>query len=107
MFQHSHTRGSGLTKPASNLFFLPPSLLKSLESRPIEEVLFLRDEMANLAWAVERLIESPAERPLNRFEAYLEQKRRREPESPRQPRQRRANRCVIVFRRKSPITGFL
>jgi len=26
----------------SNLFFLPPSLLKSLESRPIEEVLFLR-----------------------------------------------------------------
>ncbi len=34
--------------------------------------------MANLAWAVERLIESPAERPLNRFETYLEKKRRRE-----------------------------
>ena len=81
MFQHSYTRGSGITEPASNLFFLPPSLLKSLESRPIEEVLFLRDEMANLAWAVERLIESPAERPLNRFEAYLEQKRRREREA--------------------------
>ena len=62
MFQHSYMRGSGFTKPAANLFFLPPSLLKSLESRPIEEVLFLRDEMANLAWAVERLIESPAER---------------------------------------------
>ena len=29
MFQLSHTRGSGLTEPASNLFFLPPSLLKS------------------------------------------------------------------------------
>ena len=54
MFQHSYTRGSGFTVPASNLFFLPPSLLKSMESRPIEEVLFLRDEMANLAWAVER-----------------------------------------------------
>ena len=37
--------------------------------------------MANLAWAVERLIESPAERPLNRFEAYLEQQRRRERET--------------------------
>jgi hypothetical protein len=48
-----------------------------LESRPIEEVLFLRDEMANLAWAVERLIESPTDRPLNRFEAYLAQQRRR------------------------------
>jgi len=85
MFQLSYLRGSGFTVPASNLFFLPPSLLKSLESRPIEEVLFLRDEMANLAWAVERLVESPADRSLNRFEAYLEQKRRREQESPPQP----------------------
>jgi hypothetical protein len=84
MFQLSNSRGSGI-KPASNLFFLPPSLLKSLESDPIEEVLFLRDEMANLAWAVERWTESPAERPLNRFEAYLEQKRRREQESTPQP----------------------
>src|SRR5262249_17788096 len=82
MFQQSYFRGSGLSGPVSNLFFLPPSLLKSLESQPIEEVLFLRDEMANLAWAVERLVESPADRPLNRFEAYLEQLRRREQESP-------------------------
>ena len=88
MFQHSFLRGSGFTGSASNLFFLPPSLLKSLESRPIEEVLFLRDEMANLAWAVERLVEGPADRPLNRFEAYLEQKRRREQESPPRPRTR-------------------
>ncbi|MCM3873671.1 MAG: hypothetical protein ND895_23540 [Pyrinomonadaceae bacterium] len=84
MFQHSPLRGSG-AKPASNLFFLPPSLLKCLESRPIEEVLFLRDEMANLAWAIERVVESPAERPLNRFEADLEHKRRSEQESPSQP----------------------
>lgn len=85
MYQLSQLRGSEFTAPASNLFFLPPSLLKSLESRPIEEVLFLRDEMANLAWAVERVIESPADRPLNRFEAYLEQKRRHEQEVPQQP----------------------
>ena len=78
MFQHSYTRGSEIAKPASNLFFVTPSLLKSVESRPVEEVLFLRDEMANLAWAVERLIESPVERPLNRFENYLEKQRRRE-----------------------------
>ena len=84
MFQLSHLRGSGITEPASNLFLLPPSLLKSLESRPIEEVLFLRDEMANLAWGVERLVESACERSLNRFEAYLEAKRRREQESPPQ-----------------------
>jgi hypothetical protein len=77
MFQHASGRGNGPTSPASNLFFLPPALLRSLESRPMEEVLLLRDELANLAWAVERLIESPIDRPLNRFEAYLEQQRRR------------------------------
>jgi hypothetical protein len=72
MFQQSHTRGSGLKEPASNLFFLTPSLLMGLESRPIEEVLFLRDEMANMAWGVERIIESATEQPLNRFEQQRE-----------------------------------
>lgn len=52
----------------ASLFFLPPALVKTVESRPIEEVLFLRDEMANMAWGVERIIESTTERPLNRFE---------------------------------------
>jgi hypothetical protein len=56
-----------------------------LESRPIEEVLFLRDEMANLAWAIERVVESPAERPLNRFETDLEQRRRSEQAPPSPP----------------------
>ena len=68
-------------EPSVESVFLPPALLRSLESRPIEEVVFLRDELANLAWAVERLIESPTDRPLNRFEAYLEQQRRRELET--------------------------
>src|SRR6185436_6696713 len=71
MFQLSDSRGSG-KEPAPNRFFLPPSLIKSVENRPIEEVLFLRDEVANLAWAVERVVEGPADRPLNRFEAQLE-----------------------------------
>jgi hypothetical protein len=59
---------SGLTAPGAPLFLLPPALVKTIESRPIEEVLFLRDEMANMAWGVERIIESTTERPLNRFE---------------------------------------
>jgi len=69
MFEHSHLRsGADSSKPASNMFLLPPSLVKNLEGAAIEEVLFLRDEMANMAWGVERVIESPSERPLNRFE---------------------------------------
>lgn len=70
MFQLSSVPRPG--EPAAvgdpGLFLLPPALLSSLESRPAEEVLFLRDEMANMAWGVERVIESAAERPLNRFE---------------------------------------
>jgi len=72
MFQQSHTRGSGKEQPASNLFFLTPSLIKGVESSPIEEVLFLRDEMANMAWGVERIIESATEQPLNRFEQIIQ-----------------------------------
>jgi hypothetical protein len=45
-------------------------------------VLFLRDEMANLAWAVERVIESPAEKSINRFEDYLAKKHRLELAAP-------------------------
>jgi hypothetical protein len=76
MFQHAFTHGSGITIPETNLFFLAPSLLSTLESPPVEEVLFIRDEMANLVWAIERLIESPAETPLNRYEDDVERERR-------------------------------
>ena len=71
MFQHSFTHGSGLTKPEANMFFLAPTLLQSLESAPVEEVVLARDEMANVAWAIERLIESAAEAPLSRYEAEV------------------------------------
>jgi hypothetical protein len=70
-----------LTHDAQQLFFLPPVLGPSLQSPPVEEVLFLRDEMANVAWGVERVVESAAGRPLDRFEAYQESRRRAEREA--------------------------
>jgi hypothetical protein len=51
--------------PLHNLFFLPPTLVQPMEGVALEEVLLLRDEMANLAWAVERRLESPLERALD------------------------------------------
>jgi hypothetical protein len=45
--------------PLANGLFLAPSVVQSLEGPPLEEVLFARDEMANLAWAIERRLESP------------------------------------------------
>jgi hypothetical protein len=64
MWQMAHTRRAGTEapeEPVRNLFFLPPALGRSLESAPVEEVLFMRDEMANLAWAIEHKTESPVE----------------------------------------------
>jgi hypothetical protein len=69
MFQLAHIRRPGtepLGGPASNLFFLPPSLGRSLQSPAVEDVLFMRDEMANLAWAIERSLESPVEQAIPR-----------------------------------------
>jgi hypothetical protein len=40
--------------------FVPPATPKLLEGPPIERVVFLRDEMANLCWAVERVVPSQA-----------------------------------------------
>jgi hypothetical protein len=45
---------------------LPPTLPGVVESRPVEEVLFLRDELANLGWAAELSVESAAGRPIDR-----------------------------------------
>jgi hypothetical protein len=72
MFQLAYLRRPGtraLAGSEPNLFFLPPALGRSLEGAPIEEVLFMRDEMANLAWAIERSIESPIEHPIPRADA--------------------------------------
>jgi hypothetical protein len=51
-------------RPRSNLFFLAPSLLKTIDSRPLEEVLLMRDEMANMAWAVEHVVQGAIENRL-------------------------------------------
>lgn len=43
--------------------FVPPSAVQVAEGRALEEVLFLRDEMANMAWGVERVVEAPSGDP--------------------------------------------
>ena len=69
MFQLAHRRRAGsrdAAQVATNLFFLPPTLARSLQGAPLEDVLFMRDEMANMAWAIERAVESPLEAALRR-----------------------------------------
>ncbi len=64
--------GERVRVPAPNLFFLPPSIGTVLEGRPLEQVLFMRDEMANLAWAIERSVEGPLETAIPRVEGVAE-----------------------------------
>lgn len=40
-------------------YFIPPTLPSTLEADPVEEVALFRDEMANLVWAVERVVAGP------------------------------------------------
>jgi hypothetical protein len=65
----------GPQRSIEDLFLLPPSLGVSLHGAPAEEVVLLRDEMANMAWAVERVVESPLGRPFDRAEAFHRSRR--------------------------------
>lgn len=48
--------------------FVPPSVTGVLDGPELEEVLFLRDEMANFAWAVERSVQGPSGEVRNRHD---------------------------------------
>jgi hypothetical protein len=66
MFSLSASSGTG-QPPRASLLFLPPVLGHVLAGPPIEEVHLLRDEMANMAWAVEHVVESAIGQPLDRL----------------------------------------
>jgi hypothetical protein len=91
-----------------DFFFLAPALASSLHSAPIEDVLFLRDEMANMAWAVERVVESSAGRRLRRFEAFQEEQERgrREGERTAPPEQPSTGGAALVYRLASSVPPY-
>jgi hypothetical protein len=68
MWQASARRKPGTTPsaPALNRFFLPPGIARSIDGAPVEDVLFMRDEMANVGWGIERNVEGGLEQPLSR-----------------------------------------
>ena len=49
-------------------FFLPPSVDNIISSPPIEEIRFLRDEIANMVWAVERKYRTLAGEPISGYD---------------------------------------
>jgi hypothetical protein len=74
------------TADAGNALLLLDALPTTQESSPLEEIVLLRDELANMAWAIEKTIESRTGRPLDRHEDEVT---RRTPPPPRDPTVRR------------------
>lgn len=69
LFEFETATGHGL--------LLPPVVAGLLESDPVEEVQFVRDELVNIAWALEEHVEGPLGRPLDRHELNQEQRAER------------------------------
>ncbi|WP_043475826.1 hypothetical protein [Kitasatospora sp. MBT66] len=63
--------GDGTGPPPSPWFYRAASLPAGLESPPAESVLLLRDEAANLAWAVEETVGDLAGEPLDRYARWV------------------------------------
>ncbi|PHN01994.1 hypothetical protein [Flavilitoribacter nigricans] len=55
-----------------HFLYLVPATTFRQESRPIEELLFLRDEYANMVWAVERTLRNEMGTPESGYELHLE-----------------------------------
>jgi hypothetical protein len=61
----------GAAHPAQDALFLPPTAGYLAESDAVESVLFLRDEVADLAWAVEGRVEDGLEGIVDRRAAWV------------------------------------
>lgn len=71
MFHHTDKNNGSAT---ASLFYLPPALAKVLEGEPLERVNYLRDEMANMAWAIESIVPSQAGKGVSGHEMALADK---------------------------------
>jgi hypothetical protein len=104
MFRHSIDRvdssslGSSAIQP--DHFFLAPTLMRTVEGKPLEEVLFLRDEMANLAWGVERIVEGPSGRAVDRRQVYLER------QNPSAPAPSSARQDALIWRLATEVPDY-
>jgi hypothetical protein len=56
----------------SPYLLLPPRLGVVMEGEPLEDVLFLRDDMAAMAWAVEHRLQGPMDAPIDALQVAFE-----------------------------------
>lgn len=66
----------------SDFIVMAPTLGLVNDGDPLEEVLFLRDDMAAMAWAVEHQLQGDLDSPLAAYDLYLERIKRDPPPPP-------------------------
>ena len=65
-------QGNSLYQPKEHFLLMPPTVMKRLESEPLEELLFVRDEYANMVWALEQKATNGMGQATNGFDLHLE-----------------------------------
>jgi len=71
MFKLSYHSAPGERHRVTDFLFLPPSIGPSLKGPDIEKVNFIRDEMANKAWAIEEKYEGELGDPIDGHESNI------------------------------------
>lgn len=64
--------GEALYKKEEHFLYLPPVTAFKQESKPLEELLFLRDEHANMVWGIEKTVRNEIGKPTNGYDLHLE-----------------------------------
>lgn len=75
----------GAAHPAQDALLLPPTVGYVMESKPVETVLFLRDDIADLAWGIEALVEDGLERRIDRRSLWVGHRQPPPPGDPARP----------------------
>ncbi len=69
--------GNGTDADKNRFLFIPPTPGDREESGPVEEVRFIRDEQANMVFAIEHTVQNGRGKPVDGFEAQIEAHDRR------------------------------
>lgn len=59
-------------KEQEHFLFIAPAVTRRLESEPLEELLFVRDEYANMVWAIERQVTNAMGKPVDGYGLHNE-----------------------------------
>ena len=73
-FKIDNASAESLATQTDTQLFIPPVVLDLLESKPLEEVNFTRDEMANFVWAIETIVPDGLGNGINGTEYALSMK---------------------------------